>query len=182
MRAVCQKFISRSWVTDVLLVSLASVFIGLIGQLAIRLPFSPVPIYLQNNAICLAGFLLGRKRGVACAVLFIAQGAMGLPVFANGGSGIAYLMGPTGGYIFGFILSAYIAGYLSERRGSALSVFNALNLSIIAHYVTGCLHLSTFVGFPQSFWLGVAPFVLGDLLVNLAISKIGHHARSLLLR
>lgn len=180
MRAVCQKFISRSWITDVLLVSFASVFIGLIGQLAIRLPFSPVPIYLQNNAICLAGFLLGRRRGVACAMLFIAQGAMGLPVFANGGSGLAYLMGPTGGYIFGFILSAYIAGYLAEKKGSALGAFNALNLALIAHYATGCLYLSTLVGFPQCFWLGVAPFVLGDLLVNVTVSKIGHHARSLL--
>lgn len=180
MRDACQKFISRKWVTDVLLVSFSSVFIGLIGQLAIRLPFSPVPIYLQNNAICLAGFLLGRKRGVACAMLFIAQGAMGLPVFANGGSGLAYLMGPTGGYIFGFILSAYIAGYLAERKGTALNMFNALNLSMLAHYVTGCLYLTTFVGFPQSFWLGVAPFLLGDLLVNMVVSKIGRSARSLL--
>ena len=180
INALTQKLTARQWFVDVLLVTLASVFIGLIGQIAIRLPFTPVPIFLQNNAICLAGYLLGRKRGMAAAALFIAQGMMGLPVFANGGAGLAYLMGPTGGYIAGYIFSAYIAGYLAEKKEGAVSAFNALNIGLVAHYVTGCAYLTTFVEFPQSVLLGFAPFILGDLLVNVGLAKLGHRARSLL--
>ncbi len=180
IKALSRKWAIQKWVVDVLLVALTSVFIGLIGQIAVRLPFTPVPIFLQNNAICLAGLLLGRKRGVAAAMLFVAQGAMGLPVFANGGGGLAYLMGPTGGYILGYIFSAYITGYLAERKRNAISAFNILNIGLLGHYVTGCAYLTAFVGFPQSVVLGCLPFILGDLLVNVGLAKLGHRVRPLL--
>lgn len=78
-------------------------------------PMVPVPVSLQPFFIMLAGFLLGPQAGAACVLLYVAGGAIGLPVFAGGKSGLAHLMGPTGGYLVGFIGTAAICGFATRR-------------------------------------------------------------------
>jgi biotin transport system substrate-specific component len=92
-----------------------SLLLGLSAQIAFHLPFSPVPVTAQTFAVLLTGGLLGSKRGSLSLLTYIAQGAVGLPVFAGGIGGVAVLLGPRGGYLLGFILAAYVIGLLVER-------------------------------------------------------------------
>ena len=88
---------------------------ALSAQIAVRLPFSPVPITGQTLAVLVVGGLLGSRRGALCVLTYLAEGAVGLPVFAGAGMGIAYLLGPTGGYLVGFPIAALAVGALSSR-------------------------------------------------------------------
>ena len=97
---------------DVALIIGGSLLIALTAQLAVGWP---VPITGQTFAVLMIGALLGAKRGSLSVLVYIMEGAAGLPVFASGGSGFAWLFGPTGGYIVGFVAAAYIVGLLAEK-------------------------------------------------------------------
>jgi len=97
---------------DVALIIGGSLLIALTAQLAVGWP---VPITGQTFAVLMIGALLGAKRGSLSVLVYIMEGAAGLPVFASGGSGFAWLLGPTGGYIVGFVAAAYIVGLLAEK-------------------------------------------------------------------
>ncbi|RPJ40883.1 MAG: biotin transporter BioY, partial [Candidatus Latescibacterota bacterium] len=101
--------------TTGLLVAFASLLLALSARVAIPLPFSPVPISGQSFAVLLVGALLGSRRGSAAVLLYLAEGAVGLPVFAGGAGGAAYLVGPTGGYLAAFLPAAFVVGALCER-------------------------------------------------------------------
>src|SRR6056297_2834620 len=88
------------------LVLAGSVVIALAAQVAI--PFWPVPMTLQTLAVLLVGFAMGSRLGAASVLAYLAEGAMGLPVFSNGGAGILYMMGPTAGFLLGFVAMAWI--------------------------------------------------------------------------
>jgi biotin transport system substrate-specific component len=98
---------------DILLVLGGSVIIGLCTQVAVGYP---VPLTGQTFAVLMIGALLGSRRGALSVLAYIAQGLAGLPVFAYGNSGLKALGGPTGGYLVGFVLAAYVVGTLAERR------------------------------------------------------------------
>jgi biotin transport system substrate-specific component len=151
---------------DIALVISASWLIALCAQIAIPLPFSPVPVTMQTCAVLLIGALLGSQRGSAAALAYIAQGAVGLPVFAGGTAGPIRLLGPTGGYLLGFVCAAFVTGMLAERGWdrhiAATLVAMALGNGII--YAFGVLWLAAFVGIPTAFAMGLAPFVIGDIL------------------
>jgi biotin transport system substrate-specific component len=100
---------------DAVLVVTGSVFIALLAQVAIPLPFSPVPITGQTFAVLLVGVLLGSRRGGLGVLLYLLEGAAGLPFFAGGTAGLARLAGPTGGYLVGFVVAAIVVGLLAER-------------------------------------------------------------------
>ena len=85
------------------------------AQVRIPLPFTPVPITGQTFAVLLVGAVLGSRRGAASLLLYLMQGLVGLPFFAGGTSGLAILLGPTGGYLVGFIVAAYLVGLLAAR-------------------------------------------------------------------
>jgi biotin transport system substrate-specific component len=143
-----------------------SLILALFAQVRIPLPFSPVPITGQTFAVLLLAAALGRRRGVASIAVYLAQGAIGLPFFAGGTAGLARLTGPTGGYLVGFLLAAYVVGALAERGFdrrwvSALPVF-ALGHALI--YVCGVAWLSTFVGWPQALFTGLWPFIPLDVV------------------
>jgi biotin transport system substrate-specific component len=105
----------------------ASFFIALCARLTVPLPFTPVPLTLQNFGVLLVALALGGRRGFAALVLYLAEGAIGLPVFNPAGpGGIAQLLGPTGGYLMMYPLVAYVAGTLSER-GSRTFLRTALS-------------------------------------------------------
>lgn len=144
----------------------ASLFIALLAQVRVPLLFTPVPITGQTLAVLLVGAALGSRRGALAVLLYLAEGLAGLPVFAGGGSGLAHLLGPTGGYLVGFVAAAWVAGFMAEqgwdRRGrTAWLVFL---LAEVALYLPGLAWLALFVGPQRVLVLGLAPFVLGDVL------------------
>jgi biotin transport system substrate-specific component len=101
---------------QVALVVGASLFVALCAHIAIPLPGTPVPLTVQNFAVLLVGLLLGSRRGFAALALYLAEGAMGMPVFSPlGPGGIAQLLGPTGGFLLAYPLVAWLAGFVMER-------------------------------------------------------------------
>ena len=158
--------LSRGRTLDLTLALLGSLLIAASAQLALYLPISPVPVTGQTFAVLLVGFALGWRRGLLSLALYLGEGLLGLPVFAGGGSGIPWLLGPTGGYLLGFLFAAGLVGALAERgfdrRWSSTLLAFALGQAVI--YLFGALWLSTFVGLQDAYSTGVAPFLVGDLL------------------
>jgi biotin transport system substrate-specific component len=140
-----------------------SLFLALMAQCCIPLWFTPVPVTLQTLGVMLLGALLGSRKGALAVTLYVVEGAMGLPFFAGGTAGLTVLFGPTGGYLFSFIFSAFIAGSLLEKgwKNSYPLTLAAFALSSLLILVGGALWLSFFVGMPASFALGVYPFLIG---------------------
>ncbi len=151
---------------DIVLVVSGSLFVALGAQVAIPLPFSPVPVTGQTLAVLLVGMLMGSRRGSLCLVAYLAEGIAGLPVFAGGTTGPAHLLGPTGGYVFGFVAAAYVAGWLAERGWDrqAGTTFLAMLLSNAVIYAVGLPWLAAFVGIGIALPLGFYPFIAGDIL------------------
>jgi biotin transport system substrate-specific component len=153
---------------DILLVLGASFLICLSGKIAIPLWFTPVPIATQNSVILILAALLGSRRGAAATFLFLFQGAMGLPVFSTSATGFAYFFGPTGGYLIGYLIASFVVGYIAERNKTLTQGFLAMAVGNLVIYVCGASYLATFVGSAKAFTLGIAPFLLGDLLKIIA--------------
>ena len=148
---------------------------GLIAQIRIMLPWSPVPVTGQTLAVLLAGVLLGRWWGGISLAIYAGFGALGVPWFAGWGSGLGYLAGPTGGYIIGFILAALFLGYFTDTYIRSRSFLSMLALMLFANfiliYVPGLfqlgLWLSLVKGEPVAvttlLGMGVFPFIAGDV-------------------
>ncbi len=149
---------------DATLILGATIFIALAARLAIYLPFSPVPISGQTLAVLLVGALLGSKRGSLAILAYLAEGISGLPVFAGGLTGPAVLMGPTGGYLLGFVFAAFIVGWLAEKGWDkkVISTIGAMVIGNLAIYSVGLLWLAQFVGASNVFAAGFVPFLIGD--------------------
>ena len=135
----------------------------------IQVPFYPVPMTMQTFAVLVLGMAYGWRLGAATMVLYLAEGAVGLPVFAGTpakGIGIPYMLGPTGGYLIGYVLSAAALGWLAERGWDRSVFWTAVAMLIgnVVIYVPGLLWLGTVVGWekPVLQW-GLTPFILGDL-------------------
>ena len=100
----------------------ASLVVALCARIAIPLmPLTPVPLTVQNLGVLLVGLLLGSRRGFAAMALYLAEGAVGLPVFSPGPGGIAQLLGPTGGFLLAYPLVAFLAGYVFERGAKSFT-------------------------------------------------------------
>lgn len=151
---------------DAILVVVGSAFIALLAQVAIPLPFSPVPITGQTFAVLLVGALLGGTRGGLAVLLYLIEGTVGLAVFAGGGAGLARLAGPTGGYLVGFVAAAFVVGFLAKRGWDrrVWSTALAMLAGNVLIYAVGLPWLVHFVGGEKAFLLGLYPFVIGDLL------------------
>ena len=107
---------SLSVIRQIAMVVGASFFVALCARITIPLPFTPVPLTLQNFGVLLVGLMLGSRRGFAALALYLAEGAFGLPVFnPTGPGGIAQLLGPTGGYLLAYPFVAAVAGFIAER-------------------------------------------------------------------
>lgn len=144
----------------------------------VSVPFWPVPMTLQTGAVALIAAAYGWRLGLATVVLYLAEGAMGLPVFQGTpekGIGLAYLLGPTGGFLLGMAVAAVLTGWLVERgfgRGVA-TIFGAMLLGDIIVFAIGFVWLAWFailpngalgIGAAGAFAGGVVPFLLGDLV------------------
>jgi biotin transport system substrate-specific component len=138
----------------------------------IQVPFYPVPMTMQSLVVLVIGAAFGWRLGAATLALYLAQGAMGLPVFAGTpekGLGLPYMMGPTGGYLLGFIAAAAVTGYLAER-GWTKSVLGALAAMTIGHaviFLFGFGWLAALIGSSKAYLGGVAPFYAASLFKTL---------------
>lgn len=133
----------------------------------LSLPLGPVPFTMQPFFVMLAGFVLGWPHGAAAALLFVAAGAIGLPVFAGGKSGLAVLFGPTGGYILGFVLAAGCIGLLTDTRKPTWILGIAAGLAgLFLIYACGLANLMHVlqVGWGKALAVGFAPFIIQDLV------------------
>jgi len=135
----------------------------------IAIPIGPVPITLQTLFVHLSGVLLGSRHGALAQFLYLLVGVIGLPVFARGGSGLGHLLGPTGGYLIGFIIGGgYLTGKLAELRqnpGPAWIAGSCL-AGLVVIYTLGIFQLSVVSGrsLAEAYAVGVAPFLIGDAL------------------
>ncbi|MDW8185453.1 MAG: biotin transporter BioY [Anaerolineae bacterium] len=168
---------ARQLTANVLLILGGSLFAALMAQIAIPLPFTPVPITGQTLAVLLVGASLGSRRGALSIAAYVLEGALGLPVFAGGAAGISRLQGPTGGYLIGFIAAAFITGWLAERGWDRrpLSTALAMLAGNAVIYLFGlpwlALFLGGFLGPKGAIALGLLPFIPGDLL-KLALATL----------
>jgi biotin transport system substrate-specific component len=157
---------ARGLFHELLLVLAGSALIAVSAWIAIPLPFSPVPVTAQTFAVLLVGSAFGARRGAASALAYLAEGCWGLPVFAGGAAGLHVLAGPTGGYLAGFVLGAYLCGALAERGfdRNPMTTVTSMALGNIGILLPGLLWLSRFVGPDHVLRLGLFPFIPGDLV------------------
>jgi len=133
----------------------------------IYIPIGPVPVVLTNLFVFLAGLLLGSRWGLASVAIYLMIGAMGIPVFAGGKGGLVHFLGPTGGYLVGFAVAAWSVGLISERlRGSLVHDVLSVSVGALAVYGVGIPWLKWMTGlsWSKSVWVGMVPFVVGDIL------------------
>lgn len=155
---------ATSAVTKAALVVFGSLLLAVSAQF--KIPLYPVPATGQTLVVLLIGMTYGPRLGGVTIAAYLFEGALGLPVFAGGAAGVAVLMGPTAGYLFGFLLAAIAMGYLAER-GLGRTVVSTIAAMVIGNcviYLCGALWLSNFIGFGQAIAAGVLPFLYGDAL------------------
>jgi biotin transport system substrate-specific component len=158
---------AAGWLRELTLIAAGVLLLAALAQVEIMLPFTPVPITGQTFGVLLIAAAYGSKRGAATMVAYIAAGALGLPFFSGGGSGLRILTGATAGYLVGFVIAAYVIGLLCERgleRSMRTSVLPFLAGTLIV-YACGVAWLSVVVGgFAKAVTLGVLPFLPGDAI------------------
>lgn len=154
-------------------VALGALVVALAAQVRIPLPFTPVPVTLQDLAVLAVGGLLGPVLGTAALCSYLAMGLLGLPVFAGGGAGLAWLLGPTGGYLLAFPVAAYLMGTLARRGGFVLALVGALAGMVVIH-LGGMAQLAVLTGDPATaFALGSLPFLpVSALKIGLAAALV----------
>src|SRR5271165_4787000 len=156
-----------AWVKQIAIVVGASAVIAVCARLVLPLPFTPVPLTLANFGVLLVGLSLGSKRGFAAAALYLAWGAMGLPVFSPMGvGGLVQLFGPTGGYLLAYPVVAFVAGWLAERGTPSLArnVFAGIVAEALL-FASGIAWLQIATGsWQKAFAFGLAPFLFAEVI------------------
>lgn len=153
------------------------------AQISFRLWFSPIPVTLQVMTVILSGLVLGSRWGAICQLQYLAMGAMGLPVFAEFKGGPMAFVGPTGGYLLGFVLAAFVAGWVFERLdGRKIAAWCGGIAGIMAIYLFGAMWLSVWLSVAggqsasaaiHNAWvLGIVPFIGVDILKAAAASSL----------
>ena len=163
---VIERLVRGRVAANMLLVIGASLLIAIAAQIAIPLPFTPVPLTLQPLAVIFIGVALGSTRGAAAAALYLLEGASGLPVFAQGHGGAAWLVGPTAGYLFSYPFAAYVAGFVSERGWGSTIVraISGMLLALGVIYLGGWSWLAMLTDARSAFTAGVGPFLVADIV------------------
>ena len=152
---------------SMILVALFAAITSVLALLpAIPLPFSPVPITFQVLGVFLAGAILGPRLGFLSQVIYLLLGSIGLPVFAVGNAGFSIILGPTGGYLIGFPIAAFICGLLisygeQKKIDHKLAYISALFAGILAIYIIGTIQLSIVLGMDltKAFLVGSLPYI-----------------------
>ena len=149
----------------------------------LSIPIGPVPIVLQNMFVLLAGLLLGSRWGLASVAAYLLTGACGLPVFAGGLGGIGRILGPTGGYLIGYLPAVFIAGYISEKTDKRFGYdILAMSCATVVLYSCGVTWLKILTGmtWSKTMIVGMYPFLVGDALKIAAAALIAKALRPVL--
>lgn len=135
------------------------------------IPMEPVPLTLQTLAVTLCGITLGARLGTLSMLTYLAAGACGLPVFAEGKAGFGWLFGFTGGYLWAFVLAAGLLGWLADRGWDRkiLTSCVALGLANLLILALGTTWLSSFIGWPKAWAAGFVPFVSGAVIKSAVV-------------
>jgi len=164
--AIRDRFVRRTAAADAALIVAGSLVMAATAQWSLPLPFTPVPITGQTLGVLLVGAALGARRGAGSILLYLLQGAAGLPFFAGGTGGLPVLAGPTGGYLIGCVPSAYVVGLLAERgfdrRFRSAVVAFATGEAVV--YLFGVFWLARFVGSERALAAGLWPFLPGTVV------------------
>jgi biotin transport system substrate-specific component len=178
---------ARNLATDAAWVIAFSLVTAACAQISVHMPFSPVPITGQTFAVLLSGAVLGWRRGFLSQVVYLAEGAAGMPVFADGAGSALHLVGPSGGYLLCFPLAAALLGYLVEQgvARSTWKLAGALFSADVLILLAGStwLRLLFHVPYAQAWLLGFYPFLIADVaklvLVGCSLPRVlrGFEAR-----
>ena len=177
MTYLISKYKIKDTSTKILISFLCTILIAISSKISV--PFYPVPMTMQTFVVLFLGISFGYKVGVTTIILYLLEGIAGLPVFSNSpekGIGIAYFVGPTMGYLIGFIFASFLAGYFKYSSNYLINFLKILiSTSII--YIFGILWLGTLIGWDKPILqLGMFPFLLAELfkilLLTLLVNKI----------
>ena len=138
----------------------------------VKIPFYPVPMTMQTFVVLFIGIYFGWKLGLFTVGLYLAEGLVGLPVFAGTpekGLGLAYFIGPTMGYLIGFLIAAFLTGFFNFGKNYILN-FLKLTLAVSTIYIFGILWLAKFTGWEKVFIVGAQPFLLAELFKILILT------------
>jgi len=165
IEAIHARSTSGVWYELALIVA-GSLLIAATAQIAIPLGFSPVPITGQTFGILLIGALYGARRGALTVMLYLVEGAAALPVFAAFGAGATHLLGPTGGYLIGFVPAAFLVGVLAQRGWDRwfLTTVAAMVAGNLVIFIVGATWLTAFIDADLAITLGVVPFLPGAVV------------------
>jgi len=157
---------------------------GILAQVRLFLPWTPVPVTCQTFAVLLAGIVLGKYWGGISQVIYVVLGIAGIPWFNGATGGYGAIIGPTGGYLLGFILAALFIGYISDRYEWSKGFYQMLGIMMFANfvliYLPGMIHLSIWLylfkgtssNIVQLAYAGVIPFVAGDMIKIISAALI----------
>jgi biotin transport system substrate-specific component len=171
---------SKSLTVNLVIALSGSLLLSLLARLSIPVPFSPVPITGQTFGILFLGAVLGSRIGTLSVIMYISEGLMGLPVFAGGTMGFLYLLGPTGGYLIGFIPAVYLVGYFSERnwtiKFTTTLITMLLGTSVIFFF--GISWLTVTAGLKMALSVGLYPYLTGAgikvILATVIVYSLNH--------
>ena len=170
MEVISKSLRTEKIIKLILITIIGSVLITISAK--IKIPFYPVPMTMQTFVILLIGITLGYRIGLATVALYLFEGIIGLPVFANSpekGIGVAYFIGPTMGYLIGFLVAVCFAGIFKYDKG-ILNTFLKLIFSVSFIYILGLIWLGTLIGWDKPiFKLGAQPFLLAELFKMLLL-------------
>ena len=155
---------ANNWLYKIVLVLAGTALLTVSAK--IQVPFYPVPMTMQTFAVLVIGMAFGWKLGGLTILAYLLEGAVGLPVFAGTpvkGIGLAYMAGPTGGYLVGFLVSAMTVGYLAEKSfdRSVVTTLVAMVIGTALIFLCGYVWLSSLIGLEKAFQFGVMPFLAG---------------------
>ncbi|MFH1655753.1 MAG: biotin transporter BioY [Candidatus Omnitrophota bacterium] len=174
-----QTILTKDLIKDKVICRVLGVFVFTIltalgAFVRIPIPYSPVPITLQTFFVILAGLILGGSLGSASQIFYIVLGVSGLSIFTNAGFGFSYLLGPTGGYLFGFVLVAFLLGNISKKIGSNFGLLLAIMSASMAILICGATWLMLLfkISPNKAFFLGILPFIPGDIIKSILAYSI----------
>ncbi|MBS0615212.1 MAG: biotin transporter BioY [Verrucomicrobia bacterium] len=157
---------------EIAIVLAGSLFMALMAQVRVPLPFTPVPLTLQTLAVFLLGGILGPKRALLSLIAYLIEGTCGLPIFNGGSINPLWFLGPHAGYLWGFVLAAFVVGKLTENREDFFRFLLALLVGEAIILGLGTSWLALFMGWKKAFLVGAAPFFIGATLKMCAGSFI----------
>ncbi len=167
VRGVALFVPESSMAQDACLVVGASLFMAVCARISLPLPFTPVPLTLGNFAVLVIGLVLGGRLGMASLLVYLAEGAAGLPVFSpSGPGGWAQLLGPTGGYLMSYPLAAFVAGWISQHVRCTFSrLAMAALFGDVLLLAGGWAWLVALTHSPrQAAWFGLYPFLFAEVI------------------